>query len=146
MSTAATATPQSLADLASAALHQGVEQLKAAGPPLHPFFLDEDRSAFFLVDNAGRTDPMTMALDAIPQHAPQIRQCALVIDSRIGFHDGKKWDAIVVMACERDAGNGVVLAQRYVPKGLFRKFRLEGEPERIGEARNFIDAALEGGQ
>lgn len=71
-----------------------------------------------------------------------IQRCGLVIDSRITFKDGKKWDAIVVMACERDQPEGVVMAQRYVPKGFFRKFRTEGGPEQIGKAKNFIEVAL----
>ena len=144
MSEATRGTAASLLDLAHAALRQGVEQLKAAGTPLHPFFLDEKSGAFFLVDNVGGVDPMTLALAAIRQSAPEIKQCALVIDSRIGYHDGRKWDAIVVMACDRDEQEGVVLAQRYVPKGFFRKLRLEGEPEQIAKARNFITAAFEG--
>ena len=143
MSNEADARAASLLELAQAAMKQGVEQLKAVGTPLHPFFLDEKRNAYFLVDNAGGTYPMTMALPAIRDNVPGIEQCALVIDSRIGYHDGKKWDAIVVMACARSEEEGVVIAQRYVPKGLFRKLRLEGDPEQIAKARNFISAALE---
>ncbi len=129
--------------LARTALAQGVEQLQAAGSPLHPFFLDERGGITFLFDQQGGVDPMTMALQAIRQNAPDILRCALVIDSRIGYHDGKTWDAIVVMACERGQAEGVVLAQRYVPKGWFRALRLEGEAEEIAKARNFIAAALD---
>jgi hypothetical protein len=68
--------------------------------------------------------------------------CTLVIDSRITFTDGKKWDAVVVMACRRGADEGVIWAQRYVPKGLFRKFRTEGTAEEVGKSRDFITAAL----
>lgn len=130
--------------LAREALAMGIQQVEAAGSPLHPFFLDESGKMCLLYTEQA-VDPMQLLMPALRQQAPGIQRCALVIDSRITGNDGKKWDAIVVMACERDQEEGLVLAQRYVPKGVFRKFRTEGGQEQIGACRNFIRAALDSG-
>jgi len=131
-----------LEDIVSRALEQGIVQVQAAGSPLHPFLLDETGTVMLLYDDTGGVDPMELALQAIKTQRPGIQRCALVIDSRVTLGDGKKWDAIVAMACDRSQPLGVVMAQRYVPKGLFRKFRSEGAPEQIGQAKNFIEVAL----
>jgi hypothetical protein len=128
--------------LAREALTLGIKQVEAAGSPLHPFFLDETRRVCLLYTE-GAVDPMQLLMPALRENLPGIQRCALVIDSRITGGDGKKWDAIVVMACERDKEEGLVLAHRYVPKGWFRKFRTEGEQEQIAACRNFIRAAFE---
>ena len=133
-----------LPQLIQHALASGLDQVKAAGSPLNPFFFDENRNIFFLVDGAGGTDPMQLALHAIRTKAPGIRRCALVMDTRITTPTRRKWDAVLVVACDRDADEGEAWAQRYVPKSFFRKFRVAGEPEQIGKAKNFIRAALEG--
>jgi len=131
-----------LEDIVSRALEQGIAQVQAAGSPLHAFLLDETGTVMRLYDDTGGVDPMELALQAIKTQRPGIQRCALVIDSRVTLGDGKKWDAIVAMACDRSQPLGVVMAQRYVPKGLFRKFRSEGAPEQIGQAKNFIEVAL----
>ena len=131
-----------LEDIVSRALEQGIAQVQAAGSPLHAFLLDETGTVMRLYDDTGGVDPMELALQAIKTQRPGIQRCALVIDSRVTLGDGKKWDAIVAMACDRSQPLGVVMAQRYVPKGLFRKFRSEGGPEQIGQAKNFIEVAL----
>jgi hypothetical protein len=137
------ATPLDVHALALRALEEGIKQVEAVGSPLHPFLLDETAKAYFLFDNEGGVDPMQMALLAIQRQIPHVQRCALLIDTRIALADGKRWDALVAMACARDEDEGVVLAQRYVPKGWFRKFRLEGQPEALGKSRNFIRVALE---
>ena len=131
-----------LPELVAHALRQGIAQVQAVGSPLNPFFLDEAGNVYFLFDGGKGIDPMAMALQAIQEKAPNIRRAVLIVDSRIAFADGKKWDAIVAMGCEREGGDGAVFAQRYVPKGLFRKFRVEGEQEEVAGCRNFIEAAL----
>ncbi len=138
------ATPAlSLADLSRRGLEQGILQVQAAGSPLqHPFLLDETGKLHILYDAAGDSDPMELAFRAIKRRLPNVQRCALVIDSRLTFARGKKWDAIVVMACERGAAEGEVWAQRYVPRGWFKKFRVEGESEMVAKARDFISAAL----
>lgn len=132
----------SLDELVKTGLDQGVAQVEAAGTPLNPFYVSEKGKLYVLVDNVGGVDPMEMALKAIKDQTPDIEGCALVIDTRVTLSDGKKWDAILVMACERTAEEGVLWVQRYVPKGWFRKFRIEGEPEKMGKAKNFISVAL----
>ncbi|HSW14474.1 MAG TPA: hypothetical protein VLI06_16625, partial [Solimonas sp.] len=131
-----------LGNLIQHALTQGIDQVRVVGSPLHSFYLDERGEAHFLLDLQGGADPMTMALEAIQSKTPGIRQCALVVDSRITLEDGKKRDAIVVMACERGGGNGQTWAQCYIPKGWFKPFREHGERQQIGEAKNFIAVAL----
>jgi hypothetical protein len=133
--------PLTLSQLIQNALKQGVQQVEAAGSPLHPLLLDDTGRLMILFDTSG-TDPMELACRAIQKEAPDAIRCALVIDSRITGQDGKKWDAIVAMACQRGGEQGEVWAQRYVPKSLFRKFRVEGAPEKIGAAKDFISAAL----
>lgn len=135
-------TPLDLRELIDLALGQGIAQVAKVGSPLHPFFIDERRTAYFLFDSVGGKDPMELALPAIKTKAPNIQRCALVIDTRIAVDGSKKCDAIVVMACEHNKDEGEVWAQRYVPKGLFRKFRTEGARERIANAQNFIKMAL----
>ena len=133
----------SLESLVKSALRHGIGQVGTVGSPLHPFIIDEAGKMYVLFDETGKRDPMAMALPAIRDRMSQIRLCALVIDTRITTSDGRKSDAIVVMACERDAEAGQVWAQRYVPKRLFRKFRVDGGAERVADTRNFIRAALE---
>lgn len=133
----------SLTDLSRRGLEQGIKQVQAAGSPLqHPFLMDEAGRLHVLFDAAGDSDPMELAFHAIKRKLPNVQRCALVIDSRLTYARGKKWDAIVVMACERGAAEGEVWAQRYVPKGWFKKFRVEGESEMVAKARDFISAAL----
>lgn len=136
-----TAIPPTLAQLVKRGLEQGTSQVEAAGSPLHPLLLDDTGRLMILMNTEG-VDPMELALQAIKAQAADALRCALVIDSRITLADGKQWDAIVVMACQRGTDAGEVWAQRYVPKGLFRKFRTEGAPERVGNCKDFIAAAL----
>jgi hypothetical protein len=128
--------------LVKKALDQGIKQVEAAGSPLHPLLFDDTGKMMLLLDESGAKDPMELACAAIKSNAAQTLHCALVIDSRITFKDGKKWDAIVVMACKRGSDDGVVWAQRYVPKGFFRKFRTEGIAEEVGKSKDFITVAL----
>ena len=130
-------------ELARRALALGTQMLKDAGTPLHPFLLDQDGNAKFLVDGQGGVDPMEMALRAIQSDASKLQRCVLLVDTKLGFKDGKRWDAIVAMSCDADEDEGVVLAQRYVPKGWFRKFRLEGDVDQVAKCKNFIRVALE---
>jgi len=134
---------KALEALVGKGLSQGIAQVAAVGSPLHPFILDETGKMYVLFDPSGARDPMELALRAIRERLSGIQRCALVIDTRITTTDGRKSDAILVMACERDAETGESWAQCYVPKGFFRKFRSEGEPERVGDVRNFIRIALE---
>ena len=138
------ATRRTLEQLAAHALASGIQQVEAAGSPLHPLLFDEEAKMYILFDAKGGVDPMQLALSAIKKNIQGIQRCALVIDSRITGDDGKRWDAILVMACERDADEGIVMGQRYVPKGWFRKFRTQGGQEQVGACRNFIREALAG--
>lgn len=141
--TAVADTRVPFAELVERALEQGLTQVEAVGSPLHPFLLDDRGRMLLLFDEQGGVDPMELACAAIKTHAADAAHCALVLDSRLTFADGKKWDAIVVMACVRGSDEGVVRAQRYVPKGLFRKFRREGVVEDVGTSKDFISVALE---
>lgn len=131
-----------LSELVKHALDQGITQVQAAGSPLHPLLFDDTGKMMILFDESGQVDPMALACHAIKNNCAETKHCALTIDTRITFTDGKQWDAIVVMSCVRGSDEGAVWAQRYVPKGLFRKFRTEGEPEQIGKAKDFITVAL----
>ena len=138
------APPPSLStgELIDRGLTQGITQVESVGSPLHPFLIDESGKVYLLFDNVGGMDPMQLALSAIKSNLPAVQRCALVMDTRIGGTDGKKMDAILVIACERDVERGDVWAQRYVPKGFLRKFKVHGEREKVAESRNFISAAL----
>lgn len=138
------AKPLSVEELARYALGQGIAQVKAVGSPLNSFLIDENKRICFMLDESGGADLMSLVLETIRKEMPDIRRAAFVMDSRLGFEDGKTWDAISVMVCERgNADAGQVWAQRYVPKGLLRKFRTEGEPEVVAKSKDFISAALE---
>jgi hypothetical protein len=134
---------KSLKELIDLGLSQGISQVEAAGSPLHPFLIDETGAMFVLVDTRGGIDPMQLAVPAIKKQILNVLRCALVLDSRIGGPDGKKLDAILVMVCERNAERGEIWAQRYIPKGFFRKFRVEGPREKVADSKNFILAAIE---
>ena len=131
----------SVAELIKAGIEGGIAQVKSAGSPLHPLLLDDRGKMMILYDETGE-DPIELACAAIKSHAPATTCCVLVIDTRLTLQDGKKWDAIVAMGCHRGSDVGEMLAQRYVPKGMFRKFRTEGEAERIGKSKDFITLAL----
>lgn len=122
-------------------LRQGIAQVQAVGSPLNAFLLTDRGELGMLFDPEGG-DPMDLALKAIRQQFPQVQRCVLVLDTRVTFKDSGKFDAIVVMACERDVPEGQVWAQRYAPAKLLRAFRTVGEPEQIAAARNFIVEAL----
>ena len=137
-----TPTNLTIGQLIDRGLTQGIAQVQAAGSPLHPFLFDETGTMYLLFDETGGRDPMDLALSAIKEKIPNVRRCVLVLDTRIAAAGGKKMDAILVMACDRDVELGDVWAQRYVPKGWFRKFKTHGEREKVAAARNFIAAAL----
>lgn len=132
----------SLQELAQLGLAQGAIQIEAVGRPMHPMLIDELGRFHALLNDQGNNDPMTLAKSVIWNTARDIRRAALVLDAKRQFSDGRKSDAIVVMVCERGVEAGEIWAQRYHPKSLFKKFRLEGEPEVIGQSSDFISQAM----
>lgn len=133
----------SLKELAQLGLAQGAIQIEAVGRPMHPMLIDEFGRFHALLADEGTDDPMKLAKSVIWNTARDIRRAALVVDARREFSDGKKSDAIVVMVCERGADDGETWAQRYQPRSLFKKFRIEGEPEVLGPMPDFITQALQ---
>ncbi|MCC7053301.1 MAG: hypothetical protein IT355_08525 [Gemmatimonadaceae bacterium] len=143
MGSSATEISLSLQELIDRALHGGIVQVEAVGSPLHPLLFDDTGRMFILYSGEEQVEPMVLAIQAIREHCPDVQRCALAIDTRLTMRDGKKWDAITVLACSRDEAEGTMWAQCYVPKRLLRKFRTEGEPEEIGTIRNYIALALQ---
>ncbi|MFN8571395.1 MAG: hypothetical protein U0132_05010 [Gemmatimonadaceae bacterium] len=133
--------PMRLSDLIEFALDQGIRQVEQAGSPLHPFLIEGSGRAHFFLCTKGDADPMEIALQTVRSAAAAATTCALVIDSRITMTDGKKVDAIVVMACERGIPEGEAWAQAYRPKGFLRSFKRLPMRERVGTARNLFDEA-----
>lgn len=142
MGTTSGTTLLTLDEMITRALTQGITMVQEVGSPLHPFLLDEGGNLYLLFDESGTVDPMELALQAIRDKVPGIQRAVLVIDTRLTRSDGRKVDAITAMSCDRARETSPVWAQCYVPKGLFRKFRTEGTPEQVGEAKNFITVAL----
>lgn len=136
--------PMSLSALIEYALQQGLRQVEAAGSPLHPFLVADDGTIALLFDPTGRADPMDMAMQAI-RGEPKLaaaRRIAVVLDTRITLQDRPKSDAILVLACQRDGGEGEAWAHFYRPKRWFRPFRREGESMQAGATKNLFDEAL----
>jgi hypothetical protein len=131
--------------LARKGIEEALRQREQEGSPLAPLLLDESLYGCSL-DARHDEDPIRLALAAIPTHLPSVERCALLLDTNFDFGDGKPSHAIVAMACERDGGKGIVLAQRYLARRWFRKFRSEGAIEEMGPCDNFVRAALEGGE
>ena len=142
-STSTASGPLSLPDLIQRALRIGIAQVADVGSPLNPLLFDDTGRMFILAGGDEPLEPMELALDAIRSHCPSAARCAVAIDTRLTLSDGKTWDAITVLACDRDAETGTMWAQCYVPKKLFRKFRLEGGMQEIGTIKNFIAIALQ---
>jgi hypothetical protein len=128
--------------LARKGLEEAARQLLAEGPPFEPYLLDESLYGCALYDKKGGTDPLLLAKAAIPFSLPAVQRCVLLFEDRVEFGDGKLAHALVAMACDRDAGEGVALAQRYAPKRWFRSLRIVGEPEALPACANFIRAAF----
>jgi hypothetical protein len=126
------------------ALDQGVTQVAAAGSPLNPFLIYDTGRAHFFVCLAGDGDPMEIALQTLQNDSVQPAACALVLDSRITMAGGKKADAIVVMASQRNEPEGVTWAQTYRPKGLFRSFKVLPLREQVATSLSLFDAARMG--
>ena len=129
------------------ALDQGTKQVAEVGSPLNPFLVTETGRAHFFVSLKGDGDPMEIALKTLRAEAKGASACALVLDSRITMRDGKKTDAIVVMASRRDGSLGETWAQGYRPKGLFRSFKVLPMREQVATSKNlFTEAEAVGGQ
>jgi hypothetical protein len=129
------------------ALDQGTAQVAEVGSPLNPFLVTETGRAHFFVSLKGDGDPMEIALKTLRAEAKGASACALVLDSRITMRDGKKTDAIVVMASRRDGSLGETWAQGYRPKGLFRSFKVLPMREQVATSKNlFTEAEAVGGQ
>lgn len=133
----------SLRELIEHCLAQGIQQVQAAGSPLHPFLVSDTGTMALLLDPSGQAGPVDMALQALAREPTlrDARRVGLVLDTRITGEDGRKSDAILVIACERDAGDGETWAHCYRPKGLLRRFRAEAQAEKIGGAKNLFEAA-----
>ena len=82
------------------------------------------------------------ALSAIREHAPECKRVVLVLDTMLTTQDGRKSDAIVAMGSELGQETGPMWAQIYRPRRWFRRFRVEGKLEKIGEVKNLIREAL----
>lgn len=129
------------------ALNQGTAQVAEVGSPLNPFLVTETGRAHFFVCLKGDGDPVQIALKTLRAEAKGATACALVLDSRITMRDGKKTDAIVVMASRRDGSLGETWAQGYRPKGLFRSFKVLPMREQVATSKNlFTEAEAVGGQ
>lgn len=127
------------------ALDQGTKQVAEVGSPLNPFLVTETGRAHFFVCTKGDGDPMEIALRTLRTEEKEAAACALVLDSRITMHDGKKSDAIVVMASRRDGSLGETWVQAYRPKGLFRSFKVLPMREKVATSKNlFSEAEREG--
>jgi hypothetical protein len=136
-----TGEPLSFDALIQYALDQGVMQVGEAGSPLNPFLLYDTGRAHFFVCLAGDGDPMGIALQTLRRDAVRPEACALVIDSRITTADGKKADAIIVMASQRGAPAGVTWGQAYRPKGLLRSFKVLPFRQKVATSLSLFDAA-----
>jgi hypothetical protein len=123
------------------ALDQGVTQVGAVGSPLNPFLVYNTGRTHFFVCLEGDGDPMEIALQTLRADTAQSDACALVIDTRITLVDGKKTDAIIVMASQRGMPEGVTWAQSYRPKGLFRSFRILPFRQKVATSLSLFDAA-----
>lgn len=135
-------TPKAMTmdELIAFGLGQGIAQVKAVGSPLNPFLVLQDGTAIFLVLEPGR-EPAELALAALRTHGADAQRCVLVMDTTLTAMDGRRSDAIVVIAAERGQATGPMWVQRYRPRRLFRSFRVEGAAERAGEAKNLFDEA-----
>lgn len=127
--------------LVAFALDQGTKQVAEVGSPLNPFLVTESGRAHFFVSLKGDGDPMEIALKTLRTEGQAATSCALVLDSRITMHDGKKTDAIVVMASRRDGSLGETWAQAYRPKGLFRSFKVLPMREQVATSKNLFAEA-----
>lgn len=123
------------------ALDQGTKQVAEVGSPLNPFLVTESGRAHFFVSLKGDGAPMEIALKTLRTEGAAATACALVLDSRITMHDGKKTDAIVVMASRRDGSLGETWAQAYRPKGLFRSFKVLPMREQVATSKNLFTEA-----
>jgi hypothetical protein len=134
--------PLSFDALIQYALDQGTAQVGKVGSPLNAFLVYDTGRAHFFDCPAGDGNPIGIALQTLHADMVQPAACALVIDTRITIADGKKTDAIVVMAAQRGVAKGVTWAQAYRPKGIFRSFKVLPMREAVGTSRNlFAEAA-----
>jgi hypothetical protein len=62
----------------------------------------------------------------------------LALDSRITLAAGGKQDAIVVIAAERSAVDGVMWVQMYRPKGFLASFKARECREQVGTSKESV--------
>jgi hypothetical protein len=130
--------------LARKGIAEALSQREAETSPLAPLVLDESLYGCSLDDRRGK-DPFLLAQEAIAVQLPSAERCVLLLDTLFDFGDGRPCNAIVAHACEREGEHGIVVAQRYRPKGWLRRFTPVGEPERKGTCKNFVRAAFADG-
>ena len=123
-------------DLMFAALDHGVESIADGAGPLIPFAI--------FINNTGErvlqrfvTEQIEEGVEAAKNYVngekSNIKIYAIVWDGYITL-DEKKYDAILVEAGENNKEFGVLLAQRYEQKGMFKKkMNLIGNPALAGK-------------
>jgi len=135
---------EELLALARKGLKEAIRQAKSTGTPIPAHVLDDSLFGCELAAREGITDPLVLARATLPISLPSVDKCVLVYDGSVEPGNGEGAGTIVAMACDRQGGAGVVLAQRYLPKRWFLPLRAVGKPERLPDCENFVRAAFNG--
>lgn len=116
-------TPIEFNDLIFAALDHGVDSIADGAGPLIPFVMivtveGEKRLQRFVTDQL--EEGVEAARNYVEEEKSDTAIYAIAWDGYLTL-DEQKCDAILVEAGERDRERGVLLAQRYEQKGMFKK-------------------------
>jgi hypothetical protein len=125
-----------LNDLMFKALDHGIDSIREGGP-LVPFVMTETTLNRFVND---RLEVATEKAEEFLANQKNEKVIALAYDGFVTI-EAKKYDAIIVKAFDKDDERGIVLAQRYRPKGFLRKLQTIGNPALMGYQENPLNKA-----
>ncbi len=130
-------TSEALLALVSDALSHGVDTVSArpvdrAEDAMHPFVMLHDGEHRRMERFVGATAEGDLAAARAMLAASTAERAALVYDGYAPDERGRKTDAILVEASERDAGHGLAFAQRYAPATRRKPFRTVGAASYLG--------------
>jgi len=128
---------EALLALVSDALGHGVDTVSArpadrAEDAMHPFVMLHEGEHRRMERFVGATAEGDIAAARAMLAASTAERAALVYDGYAPDEKGRRTDAILVEACERDAGHGLAFAQRYAPATRRKPFRTVGAASYLG--------------
>jgi len=124
---------QDLVEFMFTALDHGVDSIKNSGGPLIPFILTSingDKKLQRFVTKRIE-EGQTLAKEYLLNMSPEPYFAVITYDGYVTI-EGEKFDSVMIEGYDKNDDSVYLLAQRYKPKKLLKKFSLIGNPAFIG--------------